>query len=637
MVFPGLRCVSGTGVDGAVPLLASAIPFCDEMKTLRLPAAPTRSRRLNELLGLLLLVSATLLLLALASYAPTDPSFNTAGGYEVGRLAHNWTGVVGAYLADAMLQTIGVAALFLPLLLLRLGVCWMRSRPAGSPTAKTIGLMMWLLFAPAAIALLPGHLRWRQTLPVEGVSGRLLGDAMVAYFNLPGATILLLMAVAVSLYLATTFTFNTAREWMGTRFGFLLRWKERLEQRRHQRQMAKVEAGTRAEQRLLYGSKREAAAERMTREQDAAGGGESSTLLGSLFGWWGRKGKAQPAMPEEAAQAIADEPTSMWEAMPRTVVDAPPVTSLGTATAAAAPYADALAKASAPRRALDDEKNFAAEEMAGGEAAFSFVEEANEILPEAPKPVRTRAVKSKDEEAPAETARSVPAAPVPMEAAAAQAISFGKRADTDQKAVAIVPKSVRGYKLPPSSLLYHSEEHSTVREDALRDEARVLVEKCGEFDVDGQVTQINPGPVVTTFEFKPDAGVKYSRVTGLADDLCLAMAAESILIERMPGKSTVGIQVPNHERETIWLQGCGGVRELCAVEEPAGDCAGQGHQRADCDGGPGEHAACADCGIDGIGQVGGDQRDDHERAVQVDAGAGADDPGRSEAGGAGDV
>jgi DNA segregation ATPase FtsK/SpoIIIE, S-DNA-T family len=48
--------------------------------------------------------------------------------------------------------------------------------------------------------------------------------------------------------------------------------------------------------------------------------------------------------------------------------------------------------------------------------------------------------------------------------------------------------------------------------------------------------------------------VKYSRVTGLADDLCLAMAAESILIERMPGKSTVGIQVPNHERETIWLR-----------------------------------------------------------------------------------
>jgi S-DNA-T family DNA segregation ATPase FtsK/SpoIIIE len=60
--------------------------------------------------------------------------------------------------------------------------------------------------------------------------------------------------------------------------------------------------------------------------------------------------------------------------------------------------------------------------------------------------------------------------------------------------------------------------------------------------------------MVTTFEFKPEAGVKYSRVTGLADDLCLAMRAESILIERMAGKSTVGIQVPNHEKETIHLR-----------------------------------------------------------------------------------
>ncbi len=118
----------------------------------------------------------------------------------------------------------------------------------------------------------------------------------------------------------------------------------------------------------------------------------------------------------------------------------------------------------------------------------------------------------------------------------------------------IVPKSVRGYKLPPSSLLYRNEEHTVVREEALREEARVLVEKSAEFGVDGQVTQINPGPVVTTFEFKPEAGVKVARITGLADDLCLAMAAESILIERMPGKSTVGIQVPNHERETIWLR-----------------------------------------------------------------------------------
>jgi len=60
--------------------------------------------------------------------------------------------------------------------------------------------------------------------------------------------------------------------------------------------------------------------------------------------------------------------------------------------------------------------------------------------------------------------------------------------------------------------------------------------------------------VVTTFEFKPDAGIKYSRIIGLTEDLCLALQAESILIERIPGKSTIGIEVPNINRQTIALR-----------------------------------------------------------------------------------
>ncbi len=91
-------------------------------------------------------------------------------------------------------------------------------------------------------------------------------------------------------------------------------------------------------------------------------------------------------------------------------------------------------------------------------------------------------------------------------------------------------------------------------EDELKERARAIEAKCREFDVGGHITQINPGPVVTTFEFKPEAGIKYSRITGLADDLCLALQAESILIERIPGKSTVGIEAPNPHRETIALR-----------------------------------------------------------------------------------
>jgi S-DNA-T family DNA segregation ATPase FtsK/SpoIIIE len=506
------------------------------MKTIRLVSTPTRNRRLNEIIGMVVLVGATLLLLALVSYTPTDPSFNTVGRYVAGRPAHNWTGMVGAYLADGMLQLIGVAAFFLPLVLGRLGICWMRSRPAGSPLAKTIGLGMWVVFAPAAIALLPGAMLWQRSLPVEGTGGRLLADFMVHYLNLPGAAIVVTLMVAVSLYLATTFTFNTAREWATTRFGFVQRLWDWWVQRRSGR----ASAGLTIEE--SYGSKREQAEAKARRARELAEEAErkrlqpqNTTLLSGLFGWLSRKKRVEPISLAQDEVAAAGHQASIFQAMPRTLVDAPPVTAYSTAAAAVAPYAEVLAKAAAPKHALDDESNFRFDTDGRGE----------EMLP-----LKALASASAAKKAIAEAKASFTAPPATLP----DGISFGRRADADIKPVTIVPKSVRGYKLPPSSLLYRSEEHTVVREEALREEARVLVEKSAEFGVDGQVTQINPGPVVTTFEFKPEAGVKVARITGLADDLCLAMAAESILIERMPGKSTVGIQVPNHERETIWLR-----------------------------------------------------------------------------------
>ena len=116
------------------------------------------------------------------------------------------------------------------------------------------------------------------------------------------------------------------------------------------------------------------------------------------------------------------------------------------------------------------------------------------------------------------------------------------------------PRRLGSYTLPPPSLLDAAKAEQKIDERQLRESARQLEEKCGEFAVEGTVAQIHPGPVVTTFEFKPEAGVKYSKITGLADDLCLAMKAESVLIDRIPGKSTVGIQIPNPNRETISLR-----------------------------------------------------------------------------------
>jgi S-DNA-T family DNA segregation ATPase FtsK/SpoIIIE len=115
-------------------------------------------------------------------------------------------------------------------------------------------------------------------------------------------------------------------------------------------------------------------------------------------------------------------------------------------------------------------------------------------------------------------------------------------------------RRIGAFTIPPLSLLDAPKTERKIDERELMEGARLLEEKCREFAVEGAVAQIHPGPVVTTFEFKPDAGVKYGKITGLADDLCLAMQAESVLIDRIPGKSTVGIQIPNHTREQISLR-----------------------------------------------------------------------------------
>ena len=135
-------------------------------------------------------------------------------------------------------------------------------------------------------------------------------------------------------------------------------------------------------------------------------------------------------------------------------------------------------------------------------------------------------------------------------------------------ATPISPRISQSYRLPSTALLLPSDGPQAHAVEELKRLAGILTSKCEEFDVRGAVTQINPGPVVTTYEFKPEAGVKYNRITNLVDDLCLALEAESILIERIPGKSTVGIEVPNPHRETIVLREILESESFCAPRSP---------------------------------------------------------------------
>lgn len=92
------------------------------------------------------------------------------------------------------------------------------------------------------------------------------------------------------------------------------------------------------------------------------------------------------------------------------------------------------------------------------------------------------------------------------------------------------------------------------KEDMLA-QSELLQHKLQDFDIQGRITQVYPGPVVTMFEFEPAPGVKVSKITNLADDLALAMKAGSVrIVAPLPGKAAVGIEVPNNTRETVYFR-----------------------------------------------------------------------------------
>ena len=407
---------------------------------------PTGNRRLNELIGFLMCVSALLLSLALVSYSPLDPSWNSASVLTGSHAARNWIGVVGAYTADALLQFFGVGAFLLVIFPAMLGARWFRSIKVQSPMAKSLGAIWLLMFVPALLALLPGQMRWKGVIPVEGLMGRVLGDFLIHYLNIIGAYIVCATILATALYLSTAFSFSAIQLWAPTRFAFVTALWNRYQDWQQER------------------TKR-----RQQKELD----------------------KRRISKPVVKTQLIPSRPTS--------------------------PMAQA-----APRR-TGIEKMLAEEESAT-----------------TPNPLSSTG--------------GILAEPLPAASAEAEP-EVTERADSGHKAKTTMPRiAAGGYKLPSSSLLQRPDEQQAVDADELKLLAQVLTEKYAEFEIHGQITQINPGPVVTTFEFKPEAGIKYSRITNLCDDLCLALKAESILIERMAGKSTVGIQVPNRQREIIFLR-----------------------------------------------------------------------------------
>jgi S-DNA-T family DNA segregation ATPase FtsK/SpoIIIE len=129
-----------------------------------------------------------------------------------------------------------------------------------------------------------------------------------------------------------------------------------------------------------------------------------------------------------------------------------------------------------------------------------------------------------------------------------------REARESQKAFDFVEPAT-GFRLPELAMLTKPKPRSAeFDEAALRQNARMLEGVLAEFGVRGQIDQIRPGPVVTLYELVPAAGVKSSRVIALSDDIARSMSARSARVSVVQGRNAIGIELPNHKRETVYLR-----------------------------------------------------------------------------------
>src|SRR6185503_13728741 len=449
-----------------------------------------RASRGSEIFAILLLATGLLLALCLISAAFYP---NDPSWNSAGQAeTQNWAGAIGANVAATAFQFIGLAAYLLPLLLF--AGAWRRFRRNAiqSPITRVAGLLVLVIAASALLSISQLRPLFDSSVQPGGLLGSVVAQSLASGLSRIGATVLLIAIAASGLLLATNFSFIRLYEIVVNLIATRFAFVSAIPARFHAwRQMRRESVISRKEAKAAIKAEREAA---------------RSTLKGTLNLSAAERVAdfMKETTPAETAKVIRGEAkrTITPEPEPPMIVAS---AAAGAAAGATAPIPTVTTER--PRRSITPSKTDDpddVEDMVKGASVLRV----------------------KVEEAPAK-------------------LPF----DANRRSV-----NYDDYNPPALHFLNEAPPHSEQADAELLALANRLAEKCKEFNVTGQIKHICPGPVVTTYEFKPDPGVKYSRVVSLVDDLCLALKAESVRIDRMPGKPHVGIEVPNPRRETIFLR-----------------------------------------------------------------------------------
>ncbi len=484
----------------------SASPSVRASNSIRSSSAPKRSRWV-EGAGILVFAFSVLIWLSLISYSVDDPSWNSAAGPGG---ASNWIGRAGAYAADLALQSLGLAAFTLPLFLVALSLRWIRSQEIGSIPARLVGALLLLLGLCTGLSFLTGWLWFEGAVQSGGLLGLVVRDALVFYLNPVGSLVVVATMLVMGLYLCSRFSVMAAADWLNDSitdaqerdvrrglFGWL------AERRRLRAERVAARVSLREQEKARKQAEKEAKkAARASRES------HSAATLPSVVPTTQDLDRRQQIDLSEIPIAPPYEPPGL-------------TADLNALRAVETQEAHSGALAEAPPWDLPSEQSLPVQDVVEPEAELQIPIETLDDLQEDPPE------------------------PEPWET-----LTLGASPEPSQPAK---PRKI-AWRSPSTELLQEAPPRNPLDELELKETAARIKSKFEEFNVFGNVVQINPGPVVTTFEFKPEAGIKYSKMTNLTEDLCLGLQAESVMIERIPGKPTVGIEVPNTRRDTIVLR-----------------------------------------------------------------------------------
>ncbi|MFT4013870.1 MAG: DNA translocase FtsK 4TM domain-containing protein [Paracoccus sp. (in: a-proteobacteria)] len=454
-------------------------------------------RRGKELLGAGLVVLGLLIAMMLISYTPDDPSFMSATDQP----AENFLGRPGAYVASALFMITGTGTWVLVLGAVTWGLRLMLHR-GEERVMRGIFLPIGMVLVSLYATSMTPPAGWTQSFGLGGHLGDMLMGAMLSILPVKAAigikVLALLTAAAALAFLSFVLGFD--RKELGIMGQFL---RDGLATARLMLLHA-VDKGARLSSGTARGLKSRADARR-----DRVARADATSL------------------PEPEA-----------EAAPRRVFGTPPPDFAPTPLDGD----EAPDPAVAPRADLAEKPSALASVTARLTARVAAKPQPEY---EAQYETQPQAQPEQDEDRPLpESAdgprvmprpRPIPASPLSRPAPAALASH---------------------YEHPPLSLLAAPSDtgHHQLSPDALTDNARMLEAVLDDYGVKGQITEVRPGPVVTLYELEPAPGLKASRVIGLADDIARSMSALSARVSTVPGRSVIGIELPNLRREKVVLR-----------------------------------------------------------------------------------